>query len=201
MGKKVIFVILDQFADWEGAFISNALMSGEISQDNVVLWASIDKEPKKSIGQMTVLPDITLAEIPDDADALLLIGGDSWRQEAAQQVIPVVQAFLDREKLVGFICDATYFAASHGFLNGVKHTGNDPTDLATAPGYTGCANYLLENAVADQGIITANGNSPVEFATLILEELQAAKPEAIKMWSDFYSLGYIEALRKYGYLK
>lgn len=201
MGKKVIMIVLDQFADWEGAFISNALMSGEISQDNQVLWASTDKDPKRSMGQMTVLPDITLEEIPDDADALLLIGGRSWRGDEAKKVVAVVEHFLESQKLVGFICDATYFAADNGFLNNVKHTGNDPTDMAAAPGYTGGEHYLMENAVADQKIVTANGNSPVEFATLILEELEAADPTDIKMWSDFYTIGYLNALRKYGYLE
>ena len=201
MGKKVVLVILDQFADWEGAFISNALMSGEISQDNTVLWASIDKEPKRSIGHMTVLPDIALAEIPEDADALLLIGGNSWRTEEAKKVSPVVERFRDAGKLVGFICDATYFAAENGFLNDIKHTGNDPEELKKAMGYTGSANYVLENALADQGIVTANGNSPVQFASLIMEELEAADPENIKMWSDFYTIGYLDAMRKYGFLK
>ena len=55
--------------------------------------------------------------------------------------------------------------------------------------------------MADGGIVTANGNAPVEFASLILEALDAATPAAIRMWSDFYSIGYINALRKYGYLK
>lgn len=201
MGKKVILVILDQFADWEGAFITNALMGGEISQGNSVLWASTDKEPKRSIGQMTVLPDIALAEIPDDADALLLIGGDSWRSEEAKKVIPVVEDFRAMGKLVGFICDATYFAAENGFLNDIKHTGNAPEELKKATGYTGSANYVLENAVADQGIVTANGNSPVQFASLIMEELEAAEPKDIKMWSDFYTIGYIEAMIKYGFFK
>lgn len=201
MGKKVVLVILDQFADWEGAFITNALMGGEISTGNEVLWASTDRSPKRSIGRMTVLPDLSLEEIPSDADALLLIGGNSWRSDEAKKVAAPVEQFLAQNKLVGFICDATYFAADQGFLNDVRHTGNDPEDMKTAPGYTGGANYVLENAVADGGIVTANGNAPVEFASLILEALDAATPAAIRMWSDFYSIGYINALRKYGYLK
>lgn len=201
MGKKVVLVILDQFADWEGAFITNALMSGEISQGNEVLWASTDREPKRSIGRMTVIPDITLDEIPEDADALLLIGGDSWRKDVAKQVVDPVKSFRSRNKLVGFICDATYFAAANGFLNDVEHTGNDPEALKKAPGYTGSDKYILDNAVLDQGIVTANGNSPVDFATLILEELKAADPEDIRMWTDFYSIGYINALRKYGFIE
>lgn len=201
MGKKVVLVILDQFADWEGAFITNALMGGEISQGNEVLWASTDKEPKRSIGHMTVIPDITLDEIPEDADALLLIGGNSWRKDVAKQVVATVEAFRSKDKLIGFICDATYFAADNGFLNDVEHTGNNPEEMKKAAGYTGSDHYIMDNAVFDKGIVTANGNSPVEFATLILEELKAAEPEDIREWTDFYSIGYINALRKYGYIE
>ncbi len=200
MGKKVVLVILDHFADWEGAYLASGLMGGEISKDNVVLWASTDKNPKKSIGHMTVLPDLALDEIPEDADALILIGGNSWRTEEAKKVAASVEKFLAKHKVVGFICDATHFAAEQGFLNDVRHTGNDPEDLKATKGYNNSENYVMENAIADQGIITANGNSPAEFAALVLEELEAADPDDIRMWSDFHTMGYLNALKKYGYL-
>ena len=112
-------------------------MSGKISRDN------------------TVLPDLILDEILDDADALLLIGGNSWRCEEAKQVVPFAKEFRGAEKLVGFISDAVYFAAENGFLNDIKHTGNDPEELKEATGYTGSEKYVLENALVDQGIVTA----------------------------------------------
>ena len=199
-GKKVVCVILDQFADWEGAYISNALLGGEITQGNEVIWASTDREPKRSIGGMTVLPDVSLADIPLDSDALLLIGGYSWNRPEALSVVPVAEKFRESGKLLGFICGATSFAAAHGFLNEVKHTGNDPEEMKKLPGYTNPDQYLLQDAVSDGSIVTANGNSPVEFAVEILRGLQAAGEEDIAMWSDFYKIGYINAARKYGYL-
>lgn len=201
MGKQVVFVVLDQFADWEGAFLSAALVNGEISKGNDVYWASIDKAPKKSIGGMTMLPDLSLDEIPEDVDALILIGGNSWRTEEAKKVIPVVQKFKDQGKVLGFICDAAYFAASAGFLNQVRHTGNDPQEVRGASGYSNPDNFLLENAVSDGRVITANGNNPVEFAAEVLRAIEAAAEDDIRMWTDFYTVGYWTALKKYGYLE
>ncbi len=200
MGKKVAMVILDQFADWEGAYISNALKSGEITKENDVLWVSNDREHKRSIGGMTVLPDLAIHELPEDIDALILIGGNSWRSKDALEVVPVVQKFIKSEKPVGFICDATYFAADHGFLNHVAHTGNSADDLSMALGYTNRDNFQWEDVVTDGRIITANGNSPIEFAQHILKVLDVASEEDITMWYDFYTMGYVKALKKYGYL-
>lgn len=201
MGKKIVMVILDQFADWEGAFLAAALTGGELSQNNQVIWASLDKEPKQSIGHMTLLPDLSLEEIPGDADAIVLIGGMSWRTPEADRVQPVVRSFLDNGKIAGFICDAARFAAWSGFLNEVRHTGNDPAEMKEGAGYTNPQNFQKEEAVWDGQIVTANGNSPLPFARLMLKAMEAAGDEEIDTWIDFYSIGYWNALRKYGYIQ
>lgn len=201
MGKKVVFVILDQFADWEGAYLSSLLMDEELSTGNKVFWASTDREPKRSLGQMTVLPDLTLDEIPEDTDALILVGGKSWRTESADRVTPVVRRFKDQGKIIGFICDATYYAAKEGFLNDVSHTGNNLEEMKENAGYTNPSAFVRQNAVLDGKIITANGNSPVEFAGQVLRALEFRSEEDIQMITDFHMIGYWNALRKYGYLK
>ena len=201
MNKKVVILILDQFADWEGAYLSSALRDEEMGTLNEVLWASIDKEPKKSLGNMTVLPDITLEEIPEDTDALILIGGNSWRNEEAKRVVPTVKKFKEKDKIIGFICDATYFAAGEGFLNDAEHTGNDRDEMKNLAGYHNPEGFRMENAVSDGRIITANGNNPIEFSAEVLKALEVFSNEEIDMWSDFYLLGYWNALKKYGFLK
>lgn len=47
--------------------------------------------------------------------------------------------------------------------------------------------------------MTANGNAPLAFAASVLRALQAAPEENIQEYVDFYSLGYYQALKKYGY--
>ena len=41
--KNIIFLILDEFADWETAFLSTALNEKNITQNYSVSYASIDK--------------------------------------------------------------------------------------------------------------------------------------------------------------
>jgi len=201
MSSKVVFIILDQFADWEGAYLSSILLDAELGLSSEVLWASTDLEPKKSLGNMTVIPDVVLDDIPENTDALILIGGNSWRSEAAEKVVPVVEKFRASGKIIGFICDATYFAAKVGFLNDVKHTGNDLTDLKKLDNYKNEKMFLMENAVRDGKIITANGNSPIEFTGEVLKALEVMSDEEIRMQMDFYLIGYWNALKKYGFLE
>lgn len=200
MSRKVVFIILDQFADWEGAYLSSILLDEELGLSNEVLWASTDLEAKKSLGNMTVIPDMKLDDIPEDADALILIGGNSWRSEAADKVTPVVQKFKASGKIIGFICDATYYAAKEGFLNDVKHTGNDLMEIKELDNYRNEEMFLMENAVRDGKIITANGNSPVEFTGEVLKALEIMSEDDVRMQTDFYLMGYWNALKKYGFL-
>jgi len=201
MSKKVVFIILDRFADWEGAYLSSMLLDDELALSNKVIWASTDKEPKKSLGNMMVIPDMVLEDIPEDTDALILIGGESWRTDVADKVTPVVRKFKASGKIIGFICDATYFAAKEGFLNEVKHTGNNLMDIRKLDNYRNEEMFLMDNAVRDGKIITANGNSPVEFSGEVLKALDILSEEVITMQTDFYLMGYWNALRKYGFLE
>ena len=76
----------------------------------------------------------------------------------------------------------------HGFLNHVKHTSNTLDCLKQYAGtqYTGEANYINDQAVRDNNIVTANGNAPLEFCREILYQLDAATPEIIEETYSFY---------------
>ncbi len=200
MQKHIIIYILDRFADWEGAYLASLLRNREMGFNHQVSWASYDKNPKSSLGSMTILPDITTREISIDADALILIGGDSWNSPEAKSIVPIVQKFKEQRKVLGFICDAARFAASEGLLNDVHHTGNSPEEMQGEMGYTNAEGFIMEDVVTDRNIITANGNSPVAFAVSILEALDPESKKNLAMWQDFQLMGYWKALKKYGFL-
>ena len=52
--KNIVFVILDEFADWEAAFLSSALNDKNITKNYTTNFASIDKNLKKSMGNLKV---------------------------------------------------------------------------------------------------------------------------------------------------
>ena len=200
MKKIVLVFLLSNFADWEAGYLTAELNSDKESNPYCIKTVGVSGEAVHSIGGLTVLPDYSLDSLPAEYEALILIGGTSWREPVAEQIVPLVKTTLQNNKLVAGICDSSAFLAKHGFLNNVKHTSNSLKDLKiyAANEYTNAQNYLNEPAVADGNIITANGTAPLEFARLVFTKLQLDSDQAIKMWYDFYKLGSIEAAKIYG---
>ena len=193
MKKVVLFVILDEYSDWEGAYLSPfivALGKGEY----VVKTVSLTKDGVQSIGGFTVLPDYTIQSAPTDFEGVILVGGMSWRKEEARQVMPLVQAALDKGKVLGGICDAAGFLGTMGVLNDVRHTGNDLNDLKQWAGdaYTGEEKYIMQHAVRDNNIVTANGTAALEFAREVIIALGVVPESKIMEWYNFYKLGCYE---------
>ena len=189
--KTVLLVLLEQYADWEAAYVSTAVhMLGQ--GKFVVKTVSLSKEPVTSIGGMRAVADYTVGSAPKDYDALLLIGGLCWREERAQQMIPLVEHCVKRGKVLGGICDAAAFLASIGVLDSVKHTGNRLSALQEWKGtkYKGAENYQAKQAVFDRNIITANGSAPLEFAREVLTALHVAEETMIEDWYVLHKLGY-----------
>lgn len=197
--KQVIFILLDKYADWEFAYLAPALM-GEVSQGFQVRFASGDKQPKTSIGGLTMLPQLSLDEIPEDASALILIGADgSWRENPDPRIAALAHAYKNSGRVVGAICDAARYAGGIGLLNDVKHTLNNPGEMSELPQYTNPGGYQQAESVRDGNIVTANGNAPAAFAADVLRALNAAPEAEIQQFFDFYTLGFHAALKKYGF--
>ncbi|MDD4114632.1 MAG: DJ-1/PfpI family protein, partial [Massilibacteroides sp.] len=119
---------------------------------------------------------------------LVLVGGMSWFTPEAEQLVPLVEKAIKEDKLVAGICNASVFLGKHGFLDHVKHTSNGLDYLKQYAGekYMGEANYINNNAVKDENIVTANGNAPLEFCREILYVLDADTPEIIEESYWFY---------------
>ena len=189
--KTVLLALLEQYADWEAAYVSTAVhMLGQ--RKFVVKTVSLSKEPVTSIGGIRVVPDYTVGSASKDYDALLLIGGLCWREERAQQMIPLVEHCVNSGKVLGGICDAAAFLASIGVLDSVKHTGNRLSALQEWKGtkYKGAENYQARQAVFDRNIITANGSAPLEFAREVLTALHVAEEAMVEDWYVLHKLGY-----------
>ncbi len=90
MKKTILFVILQQYADWEAAYITSAItMLGQGEYD--IKTVSLSKDYVQSIGGFRVMSDYDLSSVPRDYEALILIGGMTWRNENAQQIKTLVE--------------------------------------------------------------------------------------------------------------
>lgn len=194
MKKTILFVVLQQYADWEAAYISSAItMLGEGQYE--IKTVSLSKDYVQSIGGFKIMPDYDITSVPNDYEALILIGGMAWRTESAQQVKVLVEDCRKKDKVLAGICDASAFLGTIGALNEALHTSNDLNDLKQWAGvaYTGEQKYIAKQAVSDKNIITANGTAPMEYAKEILLALNVATEEKILDWYNFHKLGLYTA--------
>lgn len=196
MKQKVLFILLNEYTDWEGAFLSTALHVGVVPGGEVkyeVHTVAPTLQEVRSIGGIRTLPDYCFDNMPEDYAALVLIGGNSWNAPEAEFVATLVQEALDKKKIVGAICNGASFLCSHGFLNNVRHTGNGLDQLREWGGevYTNEDGYVDEQAVSDCNIVTANGVGHLEFTREMLLLLNANSKEKIDMWYDFYKNGFV----------
>ncbi len=185
MKKEILFVLLNDYADSEGAYIASCLNYGVMPGSEshyVVKTVAPTKELVVSMGGFKVLPDYSVDDIPADYAGVVLIGGMSWFTPEASLFVPVVKAAMESGKLVAGICNASVFLGMHGILNDVRHTSNGIDYLKQFAGtaYTGDANYVDEPAVRSGNIVTANGFSALEFCREILYALQADTPKKIE---------------------
>lgn len=195
MKQEVLFLLLNEYADWEGAFVASSLNAGVMPGSEVKYITKVvapTMDAVRSIGGFHTLPDYSFRTMPTDYAALILIGGMQWNSAEAEQVVPLVQNALLHGKIIGAICNASSFLAKHGFLNDVKHTGNTVQQLKLWGGenYTNETGFIEQQAASDKNIVTANGTGQLEFSRELLQLLKADTPERIQESYGFYKKGF-----------
>ena len=197
MKKEVLFVILNEYADWEGAYLATTINTG-VMPDSPINFVAKTVAPTldavRSIGGFRTLPDYSFQNMPSDYAALVLIGGMQWQSPEAEQLVPIVNEAFKQGKIIGAICNAASFMCKHGFLNDVKHTGNTLELLKQWGGeqYTNEGSYIAQQAVSDKNIVTANGTAQLEFTRELLLLLKADTPERIEATYNFYKNGFVK---------
>lgn len=190
--KEVLLFVTDGFADWEASYVCPEINKPETGYQ--VKTIAIDKEPKRSMGGLRVLPDYDIHHYPSYQEIAMLIipGGTGWREEKNQQAKAVVDYCLQHDIPVAAICDATTFLGNHGFLDQVNHTGNTLHFLKQgAPRYQGESCYVEAQSVSDGNVITANGSGALEFSRHILAKLQVLEGEQLDQWYHIFKKGYL----------
>ncbi len=197
MNNEVLYLLLPDFAAHEIVFLSEAIACNEQSIKTAPKYinkvVAPTMEPVRSCDGFRLLPDYTFDTMPDDYAALVLIGGFGWlNAEVDSRVVPIVRRAVESGKIVGAICNAASFLAKHGFLNGIRHTGNGLEQLKLWGGanYTNAAMYVHEQVVSDRRIVTANGSATLEFARELLLLLENDTPERIGMYYRFHKQGF-----------
>jgi len=71
--RKALFLLLDEFADWEGSYLSSTLNQSEAWSVKTIS----DRQKVVSLGGFSVLLDYVIGSEAKDYDLLVMIGGNS----------------------------------------------------------------------------------------------------------------------------
>ncbi len=202
--KEVHLFVLDTMADWEPGFAVahiNRPMPG-VESGFRVRTVGLDRTPIRSMGGLTIVPDVSLSEVSPSSSAMLILpGADLWGDAIIDPILSVAKEFVAAGVPVAAICGATLGLARAGLLDDRQHTGNHAGWLASS-GYGGAAHFVQEPAVEDRNVITASGMASLEFARLILARLGIFTARALEAWYGLYKTGdpacYIELMEALG---
>ena len=196
MTDTVHLYVFDGYADWEPAFAVAAIHNPQYQREPgrwQVRTVGSTRALVRSMGGVTVLPDIAMQDFhAAESRMLILTGGARWEEPAAH--LPAVRkavAFLDEGVTVAAICGATAGLARAGVLDHRAHTSNALRYL-NGTGYAGAANYRDEAAVRAGGLITAGGMAPLEFAREIFREIDLYADDVLEAWYQLYKTGKSE---------
>ena len=196
--------VYDGFADWEPAHavagLNNPQFQREPGRWSVLTAARSAGGVVRSMGGVAVLPDRALADIePAAGDLLLLPGGPGWEEggDDAPHAAAIVaaQRWHAAGAVVAAICGATAGLARAGLLDERPHTSNAASYLA-GTGYAGGDHYVDDAAVDADGLITAGGMAPLEFARAIFQRVGLYSDEALDAWYALYKTGKSDQFAK-----
>ncbi|EOH91136.1 type 1 glutamine amidotransferase family protein [Enterococcus pallens] len=190
--------ILDTFADWELGQVTAELNSGRFfkkdAQSVSVKTVGGSKEPIKSMGGMTIVPDCLIDDIIVGEDSVLLLpGADTWSEPKHGAIIEKASVLLSLGAAVGAICGATVALANAGLLDNRPHTSNGPGFLEMfVPNYKGQEFYVDQPSTADDNLITASSTGSLLWAKQIIQQLDVFQPDTLEAWYDYFSTGKSE---------
>ena len=195
----VYVYVPDTLADWELGHITSELHSRRFFKKDAervsLKTVSYSKEPVRTMGGMTVVPDCLIDDIAvKETSVLLLPGADTWSDPKHGAIIKKAGELLSSGAVVGAICGATVALAESGLLDHRRHTSNGQGFLEMfSPAYKGQDLYADELSVADHNLITANSAGALLWAKQIIEHLGVFQADTLEFWYQYFSTGKAEA--------
>ena len=190
--KEVLLFLTDHWADWEAGHAIAGINSAE---EYIIKTIAVDTQPKMSIGGLRTEIDYSLEEYKNFENLALVIltGSFSWGESRYDEIADFVKKAVDLDIPVAAICGATIFLGKHGFLDNIKHTGDDleyfQEMLGDEEGYKGQEHFVSAQLVVDGGFITANETAAVDFAYEIFKLLKIDTDENLAYWYDSHKNG------------
>lgn len=187
--------VLDTLADWELGHVSSELNSGRFFKKDAqcisLKTVSCSKEPIKTMGGLTIVPDCLIDDmVTSETSVLLLPGANTWNDPKHGAIIEKASEFLSLGATVCAICGATAALAGFGLLDQRPHTSNGAGFLEmVSPEYKGQSFYIDKPSVADGNLITASSTGALLWAKQIIEHLDVFGSNTLEAWYQYFSTG------------
>ncbi len=188
--------VLDTLADWELGYVISELNSGRFFKKDAqrvsLKTVSYSREPIKTMGGLTIVPDCLIDDIAVSEDKRTAVTGRRYMERPkARRCHQKSRAnFSLSGALVCAICGATAALAGSGLLDNRPHTSNGPGFLEMfSPGYKGQGFYIDKPSVADNNLITAGSAGALLWAKQIIGHLNVFQPDTLESWYAYFTTG------------
>jgi putative intracellular protease/amidase len=190
--RAVHLFVFDGMADWEASFAIAGIQNPQFQVVRAryrVVTVARNREPIVTMGGVRIEPEAELREIsPSKSSMLILPGGNAWERGGNLEAIGKTREFIAACVPVAAVCGATLALARAGLLDNRYHTSNDREYLASSR-YRGGRLYRDVPAICDQGVITASGVAPIEFACEIFTALDLCDACTLDAWYAHFKYG------------
>jgi putative intracellular protease/amidase len=190
--RAIHLFVFDTMADWEAAFAIAGIQNPQFQQAPGrfrVVTVAVNREPITTAGGVRILPDATFKEISASRSGMLILpGGEQWERGGNSEAITKTREFIAACVPVAAICAATLALARAGLLDNRFHTSN-AREYLVSNRYRGGRFYREVPAISDQGVITASGVAPIEFAREIFQTLGLYGPCMLDAWFALFKYG------------
>ena len=175
----VYIYLLATLADWEIGSLTAELNSRRFFRPDapqlIVKTVAVSKNPVKTMGGLTIIPDCTIDEIEmSEKTVLILPGADTWSDAENAQIIQKASVLLSKGGSVE--------------MSLVRSRKVKPLKAVcverTAVGRTQASTPIAE--------ITGSATGSLMWAKLIIEKLGLFKPETLEAWYAYFSTGKAE---------
>lgn len=194
----VYIYVLDTLADWELGYVTAELNSRRFFKKDApevtVKTVAVSKEPVKTMGGLTIIPDCSINDIVvSEKSVLLLPGANTWDNPKHRAIIEKAGELLSAGAMVCAICGATVALANAGLLNQRPHTSNGAGYLEMfSSAYKGQKFFINAPSVADHSLITASSTGALLWTKQIIEQLDVFQNNTLEAWYAYFSTGKVQ---------
>jgi putative intracellular protease/amidase len=187
--------IYDEMAEWEVAYACYVLAQGSGNNRKQIIAVSADGSDIRCCSGLRMSAEARVKDVIEQPglEGLLIPGG--FRHDDCEDLFALINMLHKQQKLLAAICAAPVFLARAGILHDVQYTTTLTKDFFASQRKKDPfprKNYLEQDIVRHNNVITAKFNAFLEFAAEICDWFgffsnSAEKTESLRVFKNINS--------------